>query len=359
MKIAYNGGLFGNEALCYQGRGIVKELGKNHKVNVQGPKPQGFWSKYYNNFKGKEDYYVMNGHIHYLRNLVKEGHKRLIPVAVLECNFPKDWVDNLNLPEVKQIWTVSQFCKDLMIKNGVKNPIKVIYLGLSDKFIKNGSNLFPKDKSFKFFNVSAPHCIGERDRKGLDILIKSFKEEFGNDPKVKLILKLNTIYADNIYKKFGKQFDLNKYLGMLLPEGYDTSNISIITNYLKTEDLNNLYNTIDCGVFPSRGEGFGLGQAELIKIGKPVITTNYSSTNEFSDPKLRVKVKGMWPLDYQNQPPYYRSKFAEPDVEHLRKLMREVYQNKVQYSNKQLHSIFEELKWEKVGEKINNSLKSI
>ncbi len=356
MKITFNGGLYGREALCYQGREIVKQLGKTHKINIMGPKTKGYWAKFYDNFKGEEDLYVMNGHVPYIPQLVKE-HKKIAHIAVLECDFPPDWINALNKPEIKQIWTISEFCKKLMVDGGVTNPIKTIYLGLDKRFFKKEINMFPKDKSFKFINIAAPHCIGKRDRKGLDVLISAFKKEFGDDPAVKLILKINTIYADNLYREMGNQFNLNKYLGEILPKGSNTINILLITSYMPIESLNNLYNSIDCGVFPARAEGFGLCQAELIKLGKPVITTDYSATNEFSDPNLRIKVKGMWPLDYQNLPPYYNSRFAEPDEDHLRKFMRNIYENR-KYDFK-LPKIFDEFNWDKIGKEINEHINCI
>ena len=355
MKLNFNGGLYGREALCYQGRGIVKQLGKEHKINIIGPKTQGYWAKFYGNFKGREDVYVMNGHVPYLKELAKK-HDKIVSIAVLECDFPTEWIDAINLSQVKQIWAISNFVKD-MLKDQVNKPVKTIYLGLDKRLSKTDINIFPKDKSFKFLNVSAPHCIGKRDRKGLDVLIGAFKKEFGDDPTVKLILKINTIYADKLYKRYGTQFNLNNYLRTLLPKGMNTSNIQIITNYLSIEGLNSLYNSVDCGVFPHRSEGFGLSQAEMIKIGKPVITTDYSATNEFSDPSLRIKVKGMWPLDYQNLPPYFKKRFAEPDEEHLRKLMRSTYENR-DYKFK-LPAIFKELTWNSVGKKINSYVKEI
>ncbi len=354
MKILFNGGLYGREALCYQGREIVKQLAKYHTLSIVGQKPQGFWSKYYENFKGPEDVYIMNGHVLHLPKLVEEGHKNIIPIAVLECELPDEWVNALNIPEIREIWTISEFCKKLMIDSGVKKPIKVIYLGLDKRFFKKDINVFPMDKSFKFLNICAPHCVGKRDRKGLDVLMSAFKKEFGDDPNFKLILKINTIYADNIYRKLGNTFDLNKYLSILLPTGHNTNNISIITSYPSTEILNDLYNSVDCGVFPARAEGMGLGQAEMIKIGKPVITTDYSSTNEFSDPNLRIKVKDMWPLDYQNLAPYYTSKFAEPDEIHLRKLMRAAVGKDYNF---QLPEIFKEFDWESIGKKMDSYLK--
>lgn len=358
MKILYNGGLFGNEALCYQGREIVKQLAKDHTVKFDFPEVDGYWGQFFNSFEGPEDVYVMNGHIPYLTQLTRD-HKRVIPISVFETKFPKNWVDALNLPGIPVIWTISDFCKQLMINSGVNKPIDIMYLGLDERFYKTGMTIF-KDKSFKFLNVSAPHCLGNKDRKGLDVLIRAFKEEFGDDPHVTLLLKINTIYADTYTRQMGRNFDLAEYLKRFIPKGTLPGNISVITDYFPTEQINLLYNSIDCGVFPSRAEGFGLPQAELIKIGKPVITTNYSSTNEFSDPRLRINTTGMEPLDY-NVYPYGTGLFAEPDITHLRKLMRQVYENykeEAMLADKFKPAVAR-FTWENVRKRMNDSLNDL
>jgi len=38
---------------------------------------------------------------------------------------------------------------------------------------------------------------------------------------------------------------------------------------------------VDCGIFPSRAEGWNLGLLEMMSCGKKVITTNYSAHTEF------------------------------------------------------------------------------
>jgi hypothetical protein len=355
MNITFGGGLFGPEALAYQGRKIVEQLEKlGHKINLDCPEVDGYWSRFFNNFKPEEeDLYILNGHYPRLPELAKI-HKKIIDIAVFETTLPREWVDALNIPEVVQIWTVSEFSKELLVKSGVQKPIFVIYLGIDERFKKNGVNLFPKDKSFKFLSVSAPHGVGKKDRKGLDVLVKAFKEEFGDSEEVLLILKINTIYADQLARAKGMPFSADAYVRELIPTGMKPNNIVIFTDYMGTEILNNLYNSVDCGVYPSRSEGFGLPQAEMALIGKPVITTNYSATTEFSDPELMVEITGMEPLDY-NQFPYFDSLFGEPSVESLRKMMRKVLSEKT--PGKLIEA--ERFTWEAVGQRIEKLLNGL
>jgi len=359
MKIIYNGGIFGDEAICYHGREIVKLLDKKHTIKFNFQEVDGYWSKFYNTFKGKEEVYLMNGHVPHLKKIA-EKHKKIISLCVFETTLPKDWVEALNIPEVKVIWTISEFCKELILKSGVNKPVEVIYLGVDKRFYTVKGDMFAKDKSFKFLNVSAPHCKGKQDRKGLDILVKAFKAEFGDDPNSTLILKINPIYADRYYSSIGKQFVIHEYLKSLLPDGTKMGNIAIINFMMGYPQLNLLYNSVHCGVFPARAEGFGFCQAELMKIGIPVITTDYSATNEYSDEHLRIKILGMYPLD-SNAFPYFNSLFAEPDQNSLRKQMRWVYDNYIaeQKIAKNHSKTMEKFTWDKVEERMNKSLESL
>ena len=127
-----------------------------------------------------------------------------------------------------------------------------------------------------------------------------------------------------------------------------------------TEQVNELYNSVHCSVFPSRAEGFGLPQAEMASLGIPVITTNYSAPTEFNDLMLAIKVKKMSPLDY-NIYPYEDKLFADPDVEHLRQLMNEMYdkypEKKKMAEEYAKSKIFSKFNWDEIGKKLNEFLK--
>lgn len=363
MKILYSGSLLGNESLCDDGRNIVKELSKYNKIKLDMPKVEGYWEQFYDTFEGKEDIYLKNGHHSTLPEIAK-NHKNIVAVSSFETIYPKLWVDCLNIPEVKLILTISKFNKEMLIQSGVKKPIKVIYLGLDKRFFKLGVNMFPKDKSFKFLNVSAPHGIGKKDRKGLDVLISAFKKEFGDSPDFTLILKINTIYTEIFNRKLGRDFNIYDYIRQFIPKGMTANNISVMLRYLNHEQLNLLYNSVDCGVYPFRGEGFGKPIAEMMKLGKPVICTDYSAPREFTPVSNRIKVDRMTKLDYSISP-YYDSRFAEPSEDDLRKKMRYIYENydkeKTVFedylqSKLKLHPELNGFDWVKVGRVVHEEL---
>ena len=96
-----------------------------------------------------------------------------------------------------------------------------------------------------------------------------------------------------------------------------------------------------------------------MKIGKPVLTTSYSGHSEFSDPRLQTKIKGLWPLDY-NMYPYNDSPFAEPDIDHLKKLMNQVYREREKENElaEEHAKTMSKFTWENTGKQLNEFLKN-
>jgi len=64
-----------------------------------------------------------------------------------------------------------------------------------------------------------------------------------------------------------------------------------LINRVQTQaELASIMNSTDCGIFPSRAEGWNLEILELMATGKHVITTNYSAHTEFCDEKNSMLV---------------------------------------------------------------------
>ena len=62
---------------------------------------------------------------------------------------------------------------------------------------------------------------------------------------------------------------------------YDRPNVKLIPRVNTQLDVYNIMAEVDCGVFPSRAEGWNLELLELMACGKHVITTDYSAHTEF------------------------------------------------------------------------------
>jgi glycosyltransferase involved in cell wall biosynthesis len=101
--------------------------------------------------------------------------------------------------------------------------------------------------------------------------------------------------------------------------------------HISVAEMNALFASADCYVSLHRAEGFGLGMAQAMYLGKPVIGTNYSGNLEFmnSDNSLLVDY-AMTELDQDAGSYECGSRWAEPNVEHAANLMRWVYEHRME-----------------------------
>ena len=114
--------------------------------------------------------------------------------------------------------------------------------------------------------------------------------------------------------------------GRLLAAATDRPDVHILDGYLSPEQKNSMVAACDCYVSLHRAEGFGLTMAEAMYLGKPVIATGYSGNLDFmsADNSLLVNHR-LVPIG-PDAPPYPADgEWAEPEVEHAGRLMREVF----------------------------------
>jgi glycosyltransferase involved in cell wall biosynthesis len=107
------------------------------------------------------------------------------------------------------------------------------------------------------------------------------------------------------------------------------SDIKIIDGYLPPERKDALIASCDCYVSLHRAEGYGLGMAEAVALGKPVIATNYSGNLAFlNDDNSYLVGYEMSSVPSGTGPYLEGAAWADPDIEEAAATMREVYLNR-------------------------------
>ncbi|MEG4167236.1 MULTISPECIES: glycosyltransferase [unclassified Microcoleus] len=226
--------------------------------------------------------------------------------------FPPEWQPAFN--HFHEIWTYSNYCAEAI---SAVSPIPVIKImpsiALPAPSLKREALNLPKDKFIFLFVFDFSSRI---ERKNTLATIQAFKQAFGEDDRLLLIIK-----SSNSNKFLAAQASLNSAIA-------NNSNIKHLDGYLSKNKLNGLLYNCDCYVSLHRCEGFGLTMAEAMFYGKPVIATGYSSNTEFMNVGNSYLVKyKLIPIEKDCGPYKKGNVWAEPDVEHAADLMRYVFNN--------------------------------
>jgi len=246
-----------------------------------------------------------------------------------------DWINQAH----DILLCLSQHVLENFIKQGgEKQKAFIVPLGVNLQIFH--PNVQPKyfdtEKKFKFLAMGWPEKIN-----GFDILIEAFTEEFCSDEDVCLIIKtplLRPHLYDNSQRKAYNDYllmraNIEKWCFQAKQKKADDYPEILLRseNEAKIEALASYYTGCDCYVQSVRGSSFGLNILEAMACGKPVIVTNFGGHLDFCNEH------NSYLIDYQLttaiESGEEKSEFlrwAEPDKQHLRQLMRHVYENQAQ-----------------------------
>jgi len=210
-------------------------------------------------------------HQYDMSEFVGRGKKIGFPIFELD-KFSDLELHHLSNPD--EFFVCSEWAKEIMIENlyakyksdDIGNKIHVVPLGVDRSIFRE--NVSQREETI-FFN-----CGKWEVRKGHDILVKAFNKAFEHDDNVQLWM-----LCDNPFYPNEENFAWERlYKGSKLGDKIQT-----IPRQKSQEDVYNIMVQTDCGVFPSRGEGWNLELLEMMSCGKQVIATNYSAHTEFCD----------------------------------------------------------------------------
>jgi glycosyltransferase involved in cell wall biosynthesis len=226
---------------------------------------------------------------------------------------PAQWRSTFEL--VDEIWVGSEHvAKALSVDSPV--PVYTVTLPVPCPHVEPVSReLLGLPDGYTFLFMFDYHSVFER--KNPLAVIEAFRRAFEPGSGASLALKcINS--AD----------DPNGHARLLAAvDGH--ADVRILDGYLSPAENDALIAACDCYVSLHRSEGFGLTPAEAMALGKPVIATGYSGNLDY------MTSKNSYLVDYEltdigpgNAPYPAEGQWAEPDVEHAARLMREVFENR-------------------------------
>lgn len=246
------------------------------------------------------------------------GHNgsRFIILHQENDRMPKDWLEALKT--VDYAFCVSHHVYKLALKQGVpKEKLVDVSPDGVDRDIFN-TNVMPATdlgNDFLFLTVGAL-----QPRKGTDILIRAFSEEFAPDEPVKLYLK-NYDYGWGGW--IGEMIHRKRNIVHIFTEWDE----NYLARVYRRAAVNGAY------VSTHRGEAFGLPILEAVACGARAGVTNWGGVKYWGKDSLLIDFfpYRLVPSTFHNwhKEPFYKKgenpQWAEPDLNAVKRWMRAVY----------------------------------
>lgn len=233
--------------------------------------------------------------------------------------FPREFRKQFKY--LDEVWAPSKYIYEILRRTTKKPifhmPIPVDF-PIPTKYTRKDFNL-PENKFLFLFSFDMSSVT---KRKNPEAIIKCFKKAFNKEDfeNVGLVIKLQRIKGKKIYDDAFE--DLMKNI--------DKPNIYLIDEVYKRDKILGLVKNCDVYISLHRSEGFGLGLAEAMKMGRNTLATKYSGNLDFMNEKNSCLIPFKLIKVKKNEYPYYKkgSVWAEPDLNEAIKLMKKLYENK-------------------------------
>lgn len=254
--------------------------------------------------------------------------------------FPNGWLESM--AEVDEIWTPATWLTEHFV-NTLQKPGYTYPHGV-DKSWKPFRHYRNESEPFRFLHIGEPQF-----RKNGQMVVDAFVELFGNDPNFQLIMKSSGFNTTRI---------LNKQSGSIIgtPPGI-YKNIIFIESLMEKDQLIELHNKVDCLIYPSAGEGFGLHPLEAAAAGLPTI-----STVDWCDYSEYISVPITAGLSASPWPDMHHGDMFNPTKEQVKSAMLDMVENYDEYAKKAFKNSFlvhTNWNWESVNYKAAEKLKNI
>lgn len=187
-------------------------------------------------------------------NMFHGGKKIIYTMIETSEKVHSDYSEKLNL--VDEVWVATHYGKRILESSNVQVPIYVMPLGVDPSRYNPEAGVMDfgqKMRSFKFLSV-----FRWSYRKGYDILLRAFMEEFSSEYDATLILVSRPVeYAEEIGPQRMME-DFNAIKGTVNKNEEDFPHVVLYPKPVKEYNMPKIYNSADAFVLISRGEGFGL-----------------------------------------------------------------------------------------------------
>lgn len=254
--------------------------------------------------------------------------KRLLAYCIFEGgNIPLGWAKCLNDNGVDKVLVPSSFTAGCLSRLDDKSKIVLAPHGVDcSVYNPNGQVMNHPLKDFKGFTFLfvGGWKDGVRDRKGLDLALRAFTEEFGKDENVCFFAKINQNYG-------GVENVMANINSLGLKPADERARIYVATNNLSESEMAMLYRMNGTLVNSSKGEAYGFNCFEALACGMPIISSPTGFVPDFVN---KYRDKGVIVVEKFKSVPatgedyiYEDATWMEIDIQELREKMRYAFEN--------------------------------
>lgn len=216
--------------------------------------------------------------------------------------FPREWYEHFE--KLDEVWVTSGYTAEALARVSpipvvkVTNPIVIDTERVAPARSRFG---LPEDAFLFVFSFDFHSYL---ERKNPMAVAEAFRRAFGSRRDVGLVFKSinGAFYPDKL---------------ATMQRACDGLNVFLIEDYLDRYETFDLFKSCDALISLHRAEGLGLGMAEAMALGIPVIGTGYSGNMEFMNVNNSLPVRyGLTELE-QDHGVYKKGQiWAEPDIDH-------------------------------------------
>jgi len=246
-----------------------------------------------------------------LRKLgLRRGRKwRVIGAWAWELRaFPPGW--EKAFPYINEIWALSNFGAEAFRLHGSAPPVRILPIAISAPNFLVDKKQGKENASFTLLAMA--DTLSSFERKNPAGAIAAFKQAFGGRTDCRLIVKVR-----NLNPTSDEALILHEAIG-------ESKNIFIVNKSLDARQHWALIASSDLFISLHRAEGFGIGPAEAMALGIPVVATAWSGNLYYSNTESAALVPySLVPVSDECM--HYKiagAVWAEPDIEAAAQILR-------------------------------------
>jgi glycosyltransferase involved in cell wall biosynthesis len=258
-------------------------------------------------------------------DVVRPKGKKTYAIASWYWELPElPWDFMPSVDRVDEIWVATEYVQHIF-QRVTDKPVTVIPAVVEGEVSTNFDRRhfgLPEDSTIYFYNFDASSSYARKNPMGL---IKAFERAFASHERgtgATLVIK-------------AMRLDWLPDLEKALRRAISSVNGILMTDDLSNAEMTSLLHAVDVYVSLHRSEGFGLGMAEAMRLGKPIIATAYSANVDFctAENSLQVgyRLAAITDSDHKFHPAMtglYRAGqlWADPDLDQAARWMRHLYE---------------------------------